>query len=92
MKVWLRKVFTPDGGGDPVITLLDPYEWTGTGSPCLADTTKVFSATENKITGSETTENEPTENGTTIVEIVKWSCVPGYIPPDDGSANGYPVP
>lgn len=93
LKVWLQKRFTPeDEEAEEVITPLTAYEWNGTGNPCLTDPAEIFTDEANRIEGSATTEDEPATNGETTIEIVKWSCVEGYEPPDDGSANGYPVP
>lgn len=90
LKVWLRTRFVPEGGGTEIITPLTAYEWTATGNPCLPDLTKGPDHADNIIRSDETEEQEPAEDGTTYVEIVKWSCQPGYTPPDDGSANGLP--
>lgn len=92
LKVWLNEVFTPEGGGAPTVTPLTDYVWNGTGSPCLTDDTLPPDHVDNEIVGSETEVLEPSADGTTSIEIAKWSCVPGYTPPDDGTANGYPVP
>jgi hypothetical protein len=91
LKVWMNRVFSPEGGGDPIVTPLSPYTWSGSGNPCLPATDKPIDHEDNQITGSATTEDVPGTDGTTSIEIVKWSCLPGYTPPDDGSANGYPV-
>jgi hypothetical protein len=92
LKVWLQKRFTPEGGGADTITALTPYEWTGTGNPCFAEALLPPDDAANRIASSPTEEGVPAADGTTTIEIVKWSCVSGYTPPDDGSANGYPVP
>jgi hypothetical protein len=92
LKVWLQRRFAPEGGGSPTLTPITAYEWTGTGNPCLADAEKSVSDPDNQIVSSATEEMEPGTDGTVTIEIVKYSCVPGYTPPDDGSANGYPVP
>ncbi|MEI6036095.1 MAG: hypothetical protein WCS65_17660 [Verrucomicrobiae bacterium] len=95
LKVWLQQVETPETGS-PTITALDPYEWTGTGNPCLEDDTLAVDHADNKITGDETEIGIPTEDGTITVEIVKFSCVPGYEPdisdPANPQPNGYPDP
>lgn len=92
LKVWLRKKFQPEGGGEPTYTSLPAYEWTGSGNPCIADPDLGVGHEDNEITSSETSEDEPATDGTVTIEIIKYSCVPGYTPPDDGSANGYPDP
>ena len=92
LKAWLRTRFVPEGGGDPTLTDLPPYTWTATGSPCFSATDEPPDSEANMITGEEAEEQEPSLDGTTTVEIVKWSCIPGYTPPDDGTANGYPLP
>jgi len=95
LKVWLQQVETPENGS-PTITALDPYEWTGTGNPCLSDDTLAVDHEDNKVTGDETEIGIPTEDGTITVEIVKYSCVPGYEPdisdPANPQPNGYPDP
>lgn len=90
LKVWIRRRFQPEGGGSETITSLTPYTWTGSGNPCLADPTKPPTHEDNSITSSATTEDEPATDGENFIEIVKWSCLEGYEPPDDGSANGFP--
>jgi len=92
LKVWLQTRFTPEGGGTEIITPLPAYEWTATGNPCLPDTTKGPDHADNIIRSEESEEKEPADDGTTTVEIVKWSCIRGYTPPDDGTGNGFPVP
>lgn len=90
LKVWLQRRYTPSEG-DEVITPLSPYTWEGSGNPCFAEPDKSAYDEENIIHGSPAEESEPEENGTTTIEIFKWSCLPDYTPPDDGSANGFPV-
>ena len=92
LKVWLRTRFVPEGGGDPTLSDLPPYTWTATGSPCFAANDEPPDSEANMLTGDEFEEQEPSLDGTTTVEIVKWSCLEGYTPPDDGTANGYPLP
>lgn len=91
LKVWPRSRFTPEGGGSDVLTNLTPYEWIGSGNPCLSDSAVAYDHANNAITGASAPQDYPTSDGTTTVEIYKWSCVNGYIPPDDGSANGFPA-
>jgi hypothetical protein len=93
--VWLRKRFVPeDTALDPVITELAPYVWNGSGNPCYADTTKPPTHADNLIEGPPQNENEPATDGTTFIEIVKWSCVPTYEPdhtdPGNLEPNGFP--
>lgn len=94
LKVWLRKKFEPESGGDPVYTDLTPYEWRGSGNPCIADPSLSVDSEENRVIGETTSENEPTEDGPVTIEIVKWSCVPGYEPdfsdPENPGPNGFP--
>lgn len=89
LKVWLQKRFTPEGGGSDTITPITAYEWTGSGNPCFPEPTKSVSDPDNLILGTQTTENEPDTDGTTTIEIVKWSCVEGY-EPGEGDPNGFP--
>ena len=85
-------------------TPLTPVVWTGTGSLCLPDPTRPCNDPANAITVplevSLTPEHhtflysdDPGAFASTVsIAVVKYSCLPGYEPPDDGSANGYPVP
>jgi len=91
LKVWLQARFTPEGGGSDTITPLTPYEWSGSGNPCFVDPMLPPDDPDNRITSSPTEEVEPATDGTTVIEIVKWSCLDGYTPPDDGTANGFPI-
>lgn len=92
LKVWLQRRFVPEGGGAPTITTLSPYTWTDSGSPCFTDGSKPPGHLDNRIVGATTEQMEPSTDGEITIEIVKYSCVEGYVPPDDGSANGFPVP
>jgi hypothetical protein len=89
LKVWMRRVTTPEDG-EPEYSDIAPYTWTGSGNPCFDDPERAPWAEENFIYGPEAEIGTPSEDGTITVEIVKWSCVEGYTPPDDGTANGYP--
>lgn len=91
LKVWLREVFTPEGGGSPTYTDLPPYEWSATGAPCLAAPNKAYFDLDNLIIGEESEIQEPSEDGTITVEIVKYSCLAGYTP-GEGDPNGFPPP
>ena len=90
LKVWLQTRFVPEDGGDPIITPIPPYVWEQTGNPCFPDTSYGPGAAENLIRSDISEELEPSDDGTTYVEIVKYSCLASYTPPDDGSANGLP--
>jgi len=91
LRVWLRKVEYPEGAEEPIYTDLPPYTWSGSGNPCLPSPENSPGHDDNAITGSEAEISDPAEDGSISIEIVKWSCLPGYVPPDDGSANGYPI-
>ena len=91
LKVWFQRHFFPETGAE-VITPLTPYEWIGSGTPCLIDVSKPFYYSENYIRSAFTEEMEPSTDGYVAIEIVKYSFVAGYVPPDDGTANGFPVP
>ncbi len=99
IKVWLQKRFHPEGATDDsgdTITPLPHYEWNGTGNPCLADPTKSFDDDANKITSDPNEEDVPSTDGTTTIEILKYSCVKGYEPnvtdPENPQPNGFPDP
>lgn len=89
-KVWPRKVFQPEGGGSPTLTDLTPYVWNGTGNPCLPDPTAGVTDEANYIRGTATELMEPSTDGEITIEVVKWSCVPGYEPVEGVDPNGYP--
>lgn len=89
LKVWIQTRFTPESGS-VVITPLATYEWNGSGNPCLPSPSTPADDDSQYIESSATEISEPGTDGTRLVEIQKWSCVPGYTPPDDGSANGFP--
>ena len=91
LKAWLQSRFVPETGAE-VITPLTPYEWSGSGNPCFTDDTKPPDHEDNEILGADSEQMEPSTDGETFIEIVKFSCVEGYDPPDDGTANGFPVP
>lgn len=95
LKVWVRKVFTPTTG-DPTATALPPYEWTGTGNPCLTDPALAADHLDNLIKGAATEETFPEEEGVTTFEILKYSCVEGYEPDitdeENPQPNGFPDP
>ena len=96
LKVWLRKKFEPEGGGDPTYTPLSPYTWEGAGNPCLKDSTKPVDDDANNITSDETEVSVPAENGRTSIEILKYSCVEGYEPDitdeENHQPSGFPDP
>ena len=87
LKVWLQKRLVDD------VSPLGPYEWIGTGNPCLAEPLLAYNATGNLIT-PEWAYDAATEYHS--VEIVKWSCLPGYEPditdPENPQPNGFPDP
>ena len=98
LKVWVRSRFQPEtfeggvymGTGAPdTLTDIAPYEWTG--SPCMPDPTKAYDDPANAISFDLPDLAPPESNGDVVYEIKKYSCVQGYEPPDDGSANGFPA-
>lgn len=87
LKVWLRTAFTPSGGGETVYADLAPYEWNGTGNPCIANSALGVNHPSNAIFGSGNSLSEPASNGSLGIQILKWTCVRGH----DG--NGvFPTP
>lgn len=102
LKVWIRKTFTPAATDPPTVPPPAPtvteetYEWTGTGNPCLTAPTDPADADSQKITGTENEVGVPDQPGTTTVEILKYSCLPGYTPdvsdPENPQPSGYPNP
>lgn len=106
LKAWVRKRFQPAGtfGPSDVVTDLATYVWTPGGSdPCLTDNTNPYSDIANRIDSAVLgTEDEPTSNGVSYLEIKKWSCLSGYTPDDpnidgtrpspDINPNGWPTP
>lgn len=89
LTVWLEKVFTPEGGS-PVKTPFETYTWSGTGNPCFNDPDLTPFSEENLIYSPVYEIDEPETDGTIFISVKKFSYLPDYIPPDDGSANGYP--
>lgn len=84
LKVWLDLEKT-DETATVTTTALTPYEWTGapgTNAPEELYGGTVFSAPDD-------TPSDGTISWRVLIK--KWSLVEGYVPPDDGSANGYPV-
>jgi hypothetical protein len=80
LKVWLRKV-TPSGNEDFI------YEWNGAGNPCLAS----GETADSVIEGADTWDLlEPTSNGTSTLQIVKYSQLPGYEPTEGVDPDGFP--
>lgn len=85
---------------------MPPYIWEGSGNPCFPDQSKIFTHPDNLIKSSEdgVIENHPTDVPSLItVQILKWSFIPDYEPPDDNptgpdigasisTANGFPAP
>jgi hypothetical protein len=96
LKVWLQKRFSPEGGSSDTITPLTAYEWTGTGNPCFAEALLPPDDLANLIASSPTEESVPATDGTTTIEIVKYSCVEGYEPditdPENPQPDGFPAP
>lgn len=96
LKVWIRARFRPSGGtgSTDVLTDIDPYEWVGTGNPCLTDATKLYNDDANKITFDlpELTEADCPSNGSIFYEIKKWSCQAGYEPDDPNDDGSRPSP
>jgi hypothetical protein len=99
-KVWVRQVFTPEPTDEepepePQETISE-YTWSGSGNPCIDDEEKGVDHEDNLIRGTATTVNVPAINGTTTVEILKYSCVQGYEPDiedeENPQPNGYPDP
>jgi hypothetical protein len=99
LKVWVLLIFTPEEG-DPVEERVE-YEWTGTGRPCVPDSAASIDGEDNLITSTEFDVALPTENGTMSIWLLKWSCLPGYVPDDpdletffrpspDCRPNGFP--
>jgi hypothetical protein len=92
LAVWFDQKFIDDvTSGETVTPITDPYIWTPSESPlCLIDPTKPPDHADNMVISDPITFT-PTPYGTNSLIIRKWSCLPDYTPPDDGSANGFPV-
>lgn len=96
LKVWFKKIFSPEDQGEPVIlSPPPPYEWFGTGNPCFPDPSKYVFDLDNRIFFGGEELSEPTENGSVSIHIFKISFVEGYEPDDDASVdtrlNGFPT-
>jgi len=109
LKVWLYRRFRPFntfGASDVATVLGSPYEWNGSGDPCLPDFTEGYLHENNLITqGDWTVEMPPdTEGGQHFIEVWKFSFIEGYVPDDptlevgvltrpdpDLNSNGFPT-
>jgi len=85
LKAWLVvAVFDPDTGSFTWSSDLTPYEWTGTGRPCLPIPESPWNDSDNIIYGDAIEVDIPTEfDQYYVVKVKKYSCVNGYEPPDD---------
>lgn len=83
LKVWLVERLTAAYGG--TTRPLEPYVWEGEGNPCAPDPalSPVFQTIVSEETAITAVDVEQ-------IEVLKYSYLPDYTPPDDGSANGYP--
>lgn len=104
LKVWIRK--TINTGGQITHDDSQTYEWNGTGNPCLPDPNKSVEDEANRIEGEpfevEMQYNTTDGQGQSVVayveavEILKYSCVPGYEPDisdeENPQPNGFPDP
>lgn len=92
LKVWFQSPFVPLSG--PTTYTQFVYEWTGTGEPCLPVPAEAYNANpDNVIVSGDYDVPIPSTNGqpgNVNASIYKWSFIKGYVPPDDGSANGFP--
>lgn len=96
LKVWLRKKITPAGGGSITYEDLDPYVWTGTGTPCLLNPEAPIDDLSNVIESEIFILPIPDDDVKEEIEIVKWSYLPAYEPdisdPGNPQPNGFPDP
>lgn len=93
LKVWIREVFTPQGGGDTIAKNLTPYEWKHDGAdPCMNDPSKSVLDIVNNIESALYQIDPPSEPGVRTFNIVKYSFVEGYTPADPDINNNRPVP
>ena len=79
-KVGLVETFTPTGGVAGAPIPFATYTWTGS----YTDPAEIFYSPTYDI-------DPPATDGTRSVTVQKFSYLPGYTPPDDGSADGWPV-
>ncbi len=105
LKVWMRKTTTLFGNPNATppteddITVDDdgdPYEWNGTGNPCIDTPDDGADSESNKIVGDENELDPPDENGFVTIEVLKYSCVKNYEPDvtdeENPQPNGFPDP
>lgn len=83
-RVWYRKVITP-AGGSATYGGLESYVWTG-GPP---DPNKPWDHPDNRIFYDLPLLSVPSEEQTETYELVKWSCVEGWVPATGES--GFPT-
>jgi len=102
LKVWFLQTTFKDSGyyisPDDVTTddSTTPYEWSGTGNPCISNPDDGLYSASNKISGDPNTMLPPTFDGTRMIEILKYSLVENYEPDvsdvENPQPNGYPDP
>lgn len=89
LKVWLNQVFEPADGGDPVVTPISPYVWTGSGTPCYASADLPADHEDNEVVSAPAELELPEEDGELRIVIEKYSCLPDY-EPEDIDDSGWP--
>lgn len=95
LKVWSDRVFTPEGGGEAVVTAdLDPYTWIGTGNPCFPDPGLPERHADNRVESGWYNVDVPEADGTIYLRR-RRSCLAGYEPEFTsilGETGGWPPP
>jgi hypothetical protein len=81
LRVWYKLVFTSKAG---ITSTLETrvYTWNGTETPSCAG---------SQINAILPVVEPPETEGSIALAIVKFSILPSYTPPDNGTANGYPA-
>ena len=92
LKVWVRITSVVTGGATTHTDVT--HEWIGTGDTCFTVPDDPYNAVPNLMFSGENEVDPPTLTAagevTITPSVLKYTFVKDYIPPDDGSANGYP--
>lgn len=96
LKVWIKKTTETESGTTE--DTAPPYEWRGSGYPCYADESKIYTACENIIYGQPSGTISASRGQSISVSILKYSFLEDYEPndPDENGdqgckPNGFPI-
>lgn len=96
LKVWIKRTTETENGTTEDTD--QPYEWKGSGYPCYADESKIYTACENIIYGQPSGTISASKGSSISVSILKYSFLEDYEPndPDENGdqgckPNGFPI-